>query len=99
MNSRRRMSPPGPFSLLHRARTTRRVTPSVNPARQRCAARHLLHVAPHGHLGGPAGIDVAGVVHADAFRRAELDRRFRNEGGDLAVLDAANADALLEARI
>src|SRR5262249_56744012 len=49
--------------------------------------------------GGPAGIAVAPVVHDDAFRRAELDRRFRNEGGDLAVLDAANADALLEARI
>src|SRR5262249_53208736 len=59
----------------------------------------LLHVAPHGHFGGPASIDVARVVHADAFRRAGLDRRLRNEGGDLAVLDAADADALLEARI
>src|SRR5215468_10961171 len=68
-------------------------------ALQRCAARLLLHVAPHGHLGGPASIDVAGVVHANAFRRAGLDRRLRNEGGDLAVLDAADADALLEARI
>jgi hypothetical protein len=36
---------------------------------------------------------VARVVNADAFRRAGLDRRLRNEGGDLAVLDAANADA------
>src|SRR5262249_48599902 len=53
---------------------------------KRCAARLLLHVAPHGHLGGPAGIDVAGIVHAHAFRRASLDRRLRNEGGDFAVL-------------
>src|SRR6516165_11834420 len=68
-------------------------------ALQRCAARLLLHVAPHGHLGGPASIDVAGVVHANAFRRAGLDRRLWNKRGDLAVLDAADADALLEARI
>jgi hypothetical protein len=66
---------------------------------QRRAGRLLFHVAPHGHLGGPASIDVARVVHADAFRRAGLDRRLRYEGGDLAVLDAADADALLEARI
>src|SRR5262249_55507596 len=59
----------------------------------------LLHVAPHSHLGGPASIDVARVVHADAFWRSGLDRRLRNEGGDLAVLDAADADAWLEARI
>src|SRR5262249_16038329 len=71
---------------------------SANPA-VHCVAGRLLHVAPHCHLGGPASIDVAGVVHADAFRRAQLDRRLRNEGGDLAVFDAANADALLEARI
>src|SRR5262249_20200503 len=64
-----------------------------------CAARLLLHVAPHGHLGGPAGIDVAGIVHAHAFRRASLDRRLRNEGGDFAVLDTANADTLPKARI
>src|SRR5262249_86454 len=59
----------------------------------------LLHVAAHGHLGNPASIDVAGVVHPDRFRRAGLDRRLRNEGGDLAVLDAADADASLETRI
>src|SRR5262249_62198540 len=47
----------------------------------------------------PACIAVAGVVRAEAFRRAQLDRRLRNKGGDLAVFDAANADALLEARI
>src|SRR5262245_38131417 len=72
---------------------------SANPPYTACAARLLLHAAPHGHLGGPASIDVARVVHADAFRRAGVDRRLWYEGGDLAVLDAADADALLEARI
>src|SRR5262249_59822453 len=59
----------------------------------------VMQVAPPGHLGGPASIDVPRVVHADAFRRAGLDRRLRYEGGDLAVLDAPDANALLEARI
>src|SRR5262249_25244175 len=89
-------SAPGGSSTLP---ARRGVAFSANPALHRRVARLLLHIAPHGVLGGPASIDVAGVVHADAFRRPHLDRRLRNEGGDLAVFDAANADALLEARI
>src|SRR5262249_3971562 len=83
---------------FHRACRMRRATFRLTrpPALPRTP---LLHVAPHCHLRGPAGIDVARVVHANTFRRAGLDRRLRYEGGDLAVLDAADADAWLEARI
>jgi hypothetical protein len=42
---------------------------------------------------------MAGIIDADAFWRPHLGRGFRDEGGDLAVLDGADADALLEARI
>src|SRR5262245_3085396 len=98
MTSRRRRCPSRPVLIASPNLWTRRATfrltrPTALPRTP------LLHVAPHGHLGGPASIDVARVVHANAFRRAGLDRRLRYEGGDLAVLDAADADALLEARI
>src|SRR5262249_1646910 len=84
--------------LLLRACKTRRTTFRLTrPTALRRTP--LLHVAPHGHLGGPASIDVADIVDADALRCAGLHRRLRNTGTDLAVLDAANADALLEARI
>src|ERR1700674_3141664 len=55
--------------------------------------------APHRHLAGPAAIDIAGIVEADSFGRRNLGIGCRNEGCDLAVLGAADADAGLEARI
>src|SRR5215470_9860829 len=93
MTSRRRRCPSRPVLIASPNLWTRRATfrltrPTALPRTP------LLHVAPHGHLGGPASIDIAGVIDADAFRRAGLDRRLRYEGGDLAVLDAADADAL-----
>src|SRR6266849_2898207 len=45
-----------------------------------------------------AGIDVAVVVHADAFEGAGVFG-FLDEPSDLAVLGAADPDALLEARV
>src|SRR6266436_1951161 len=45
-----------------------------------------------------AGIDVAVVVHADAFEGAGVFG-FLDEAGDLAVLGTADPDALLEARV
>src|SRR5258708_24778698 len=45
-----------------------------------------------------AGIDVAVVVHADAFESAGVFG-FLDEPADLAVLGAADPDALLEARV
>src|SRR6266849_531198 len=45
-----------------------------------------------------AGIDVAVVVHANAFEGAEVFG-FLDEPSDLAVLGAADPDALLEARV
>src|SRR5258707_15735162 len=45
-----------------------------------------------------AGIDVAVVVHADAFESAGVFG-FLDESGDLAVLGAADPDALLEAGV
>src|SRR5205085_6601327 len=50
------------------------------------------------HPVGVAGIDIAGIVDADPFERAEVDG-LGNECRDLAVLGAADADALLEARV
>src|SRR5258708_27021511 len=47
---------------------------------------------------GVARIDVAVVVYADAFEGTEV-LGFLDEPGDLAVLGAADPDALLEARI
>src|SRR5260370_902397 len=47
---------------------------------------------------GEAGEDIALIVGCDLLGRSELRVR-RNEGRDLAVLGAADADALLEARI
>src|SRR5262249_48662326 len=45
-----------------------------------------------------AGIDVAVVVHAHAFESSGVFSLL-NEPGDLAVLGAADPDALLEARV
>src|SRR6266446_780308 len=45
-----------------------------------------------------AGIDVTVIVHADAFEGAGVFG-FLDEPGDLAVLGAADPDALLEARV
>src|SRR3954469_17184994 len=60
----------------------------------------VLHEAPdRGHLAGPAAIDDAGRVDADALGPADFGRGLGYEGQDLAVLDAADADALLEAGI
>src|SRR5439155_21137967 len=50
------------------------------------------------HPVGVAGIDIAGIVDADAFQRAEVNG-LGNELRDIAVLGAADADALLEARV
>src|ERR1700674_1122537 len=61
--------------------------------------RSALGPAPHRHLAGPAAIDIAGIVEADSFGRRNLGIGCRNEGCDLAVLGAADADAGLEARI
>src|SRR5258706_6312564 len=47
---------------------------------------------------GVARIDVAVVVHADAFEGARIFG-FLDESGNLAVLGAADPDALLEARV
>src|ERR1700730_10953446 len=47
---------------------------------------------------GVARIDVAVVVYADAFEGAGI-LGFLDEPGDLAVLGAADPDALLEARV
>ena len=47
---------------------------------------------------GEAGEDIALIVGCDLLGRSELRIR-RNEGRDLAVLGAADPDALLEARI
>ena len=57
----------------------------------------FLDVAPEIHLAGPAGVDDALIVGRDAFRHASLGRGLGNEGRDLAVFDAADPDALLEA--
>src|SRR5467141_6097 len=47
---------------------------------------------------GVARIDVAVVVHADAFEGARIFG-FLDESGNLAVLGAADPDTLLEARV
>src|SRR5581483_7536706 len=53
----------------------------------------------HFASGGEAGKDVALIVDAKLLGGADRRIGQRNERGDLAVLDAADADALLEARI
>src|SRR5262245_38263782 len=58
-----------------------------------------LHPAAHVHLAGPAAIDDAGRVGRDAFWHVGVRRDLGNEGHHLAVLRAADADALLEAGI
>src|SRR5438105_3049914 len=65
----------------------------------RGCARLPLDKAAQVHFAGPAGVDVASLVHTNALGRADLCRRLRNEGGNSAVLDAANADALLDAGV
>src|SRR3954468_4020518 len=60
--------------------------------------RLLLHETLEVHCAGIAAIDVAGIVVADAFERAE-DLRLRDVGSDRSVLGAADADALLEAGV
>src|SRR5262249_47090496 len=66
-------------------------------SRPRCRERSALGPAPHRHLGGPAAIDIAGIVEADSFGRLGLG--CWNEGRHLAILGAADADAGLETRI
>src|SRR5262245_12966789 len=61
--------------------------------------RDRLDPAAHVHLAGPAAIDDAGRVGRDAFRHVGVGRDFRNERHHLAVLRAADANALLEAGI
>src|SRR5947209_7241885 len=63
---------------------------------RRSHAPLLLREPPQAHLGSPARIDIPGIVHPHAFRPSELGRGLGNESDDLAVLDAANPDALLE---
>ena len=67
------------------------------PVSRRSGLR-LAHEPAEVQRVGVAAIDIAGVVGRDAFERAQL-LGLRNEGRDLAVLDAADPDALLEARI
>src|SRR5215471_15364682 len=64
------------------------------------AAEVDLRRTAFGEVGrvGVAAVDVAGIVGGDAFERAEL-LGLGNEGRDLAVLDAADPDALHEARV
>src|SRR5882672_10219426 len=59
--------------------------------------RLLLHEAPEIQRVRESAIDIAGIVRGHAFERIGLVPR--NEGRDLAVLDAADANALLEWRI
>ena len=60
--------------------------------------RLLLHEPLQVHRAGVAGIDIAGIVKAGGFQRTQI-LGLRNIGRDLAVLGAADADALLEAGI
>ena len=70
----------------------------------RCADRRslgvvtalLLDVSPDIHSGDPTGIDISVIVYSDTFWRAGLRRRMWNEGRDLAVLRAADADTSVE---
>src|SRR5262247_2892455 len=59
----------------------------------------VLHKSPHGHLAVVALKDVALIVRGNALTGSELGRRLGNERRDLAVLDAADPDAALEAGI
>src|SRR5215475_13697257 len=61
--------------------------------------RDRLDPAAHVHLAGPAAINDAGGISRNAFRHVGVGRDLRNEGHHLAVLRAADADALLEARV
>src|SRR5262245_58714749 len=61
--------------------------------------RDRLHPAAHAHLAGPAAINDAGRIGRDAFRHVGVGCDLRNEGHHLAVLRAADANALLEAGI
>src|SRR3954470_8257629 len=69
-------------------------------ATSRCSFFPLvLHEAPHDHLASPAAIDVARVVGSNAFRHVGTGCDLGDEGDPLAALDAADADAFLEARV
>src|SRR5258708_19745782 len=58
----------------------------------------LLHKPAQIHRARIAGIDIAGLVEGGGFQRAQILILW-NIGRDLAVLGAADADALLEAGI
>src|SRR5258707_7215007 len=59
----------------------------------------LLHEPAHAHLPGPPGNDVALVVDSDTFGHAGLWSSLRNKGYDFAILEAADANPLLERHI
>src|SRR5690242_6052563 len=57
----------------------------------------FLHEPAEVQRVGETAIDIPGIIGGDAFERVALVPR--NELGDLAVLDAADADALFVAGI
>src|SRR5262245_57825987 len=61
--------------------------------------RDRLDPAAHVHVAGPAAIDGARRVSRNALWHVGARRDLRNEGHHLAVLGAADANALLEAGI
>src|SRR5690349_10509269 len=61
--------------------------------------RDRLYPAAHVHLAGPTAIDDAGRVGRDAFRHVGVGCDLRNERHHLAVLGAADTNALLEAGV
>src|SRR5260370_25540968 len=86
----------GPHPNLPRKRGGNWRGPRAKPtSSQTCV---LLHKPSEILRVGVARIDIASIVRADAFERTQL-LGFRNEGGDLLVLDGSDPDALLEARI
>src|SRR5262245_36425315 len=61
--------------------------------------RDRLGPAAHVHLAGPATIDDARGVSRNALRHVGVGRDLGNEGHHLAILRAADANALFEARV
>src|SRR5712691_2576451 len=61
--------------------------------------RHSLDPATHGHLAGPTAVDGTRGVGRNTFRHVGAGRDFGDEGHHLAVLRAADANALLEAGV
>src|SRR5437588_2141558 len=72
---------------------------ATSPATTLGHLRLLLHKAAQIALVGITAVDIALLIHGDAFRRSNLLRRNRNEGGDLSVRNVPDPDSLLEALV